>query len=78
MAEAPGGSCCEMLATFRRNSSHICGMRSARIEGDSSMVIFESPYCDSETILWTSRIDCISRSMGSVMSISTSSGEAPG
>ena len=67
-----------MLRTFRRSSSHFCGIDAAESDGCSSNVILESPYMDSDLILYTPLMLCISREMGSVMSRSTSAGSAPG
>ena len=53
-------------------------MEEADREGCSSKVIFERPYIDSDFILYTPLILCISREIGSVMSRSTSAGSAPG
>ena len=52
-AEAPLGNCGCIFSTFRRNSSHFCGMELADKEGCNSNVIFESPYIDSDFILYT-------------------------
>ena len=51
--EALLGNCGCIFSTFRRNSSHFCGMELADKEGCNSNVIFESPYIDSDFILYT-------------------------
>ena len=51
--DAPFGNWGCILSTFRRNSSHFWGMELAANEGCSSNVILESPYIDSDLILYT-------------------------